>query len=126
MDQHAWDARYAGDELIWTAEPNRFLVSEVADLPPGRALDLACGEGRNAVWLATQGWQVTGADFSAVGLAKARRLADAHGVAIEWVQADAVEWDPPAGQFDLVVVMYLQLPEAQRRLAHRRQIIVAF
>lgn len=54
MDSRGWDHRYAGKELVWTAEPNRFLAAEVADLPPGRALDLACGEGRNAVWLAQQ------------------------------------------------------------------------
>ena len=62
-------------ELVWSAEPNRFLVAEVVDLSPGRALDLACGEGRNAIWLAEQGWTVTGVDFSNVALDKARRLA---------------------------------------------------
>ena len=56
MDAAAWDARYASAGLVWTAEPNRFVVAEVEDLPPGRALDLACGEGRNAVWLAERGW----------------------------------------------------------------------
>ena len=76
VDRNAWDERYAGDELVWSAQPNRFLVAEVETLPPGRALDLACGEGRNAVWLAERGWDVTGVDFSNVGLDKARRLAD--------------------------------------------------
>jgi SAM-dependent methyltransferase len=75
MDRQQWDERYMTDELIWRAEPNRFLVEEVARMKPGRALDLACGEGRNALWLAERGWQVTGVDFSPVGLAKARRLA---------------------------------------------------
>jgi 2-polyprenyl-3-methyl-5-hydroxy-6-metoxy-1,4-benzoquinol methylase len=73
VDRHQWDERYSGDDLVWTSTPNQFLVSEVVDLPPGRAVDLACGEGRNAVWLAEQGWEVTGVDFSAVGLAKAQR-----------------------------------------------------
>src|SRR5579875_1878471 len=76
MDRAEWDARYAGEELLWRAEPNQFLVEEVAELPPGRALDVACGEGRNAIWLAEHGWNATGVDFSEVALAKARRLAD--------------------------------------------------
>lgn len=112
-----WDDRYRTDELIWRAEPNRFLVEEVTELPPGSALDLACGEGRNAVWLAQRGWQVTGVDFSGVGLDKARRLADSRGVTVNWVQADVLEWSPPAGGFDLVIVLYLQLPSPERRRA---------
>jgi SAM-dependent methyltransferase len=110
-----WDARYAGRELVWTAEPNRFLVAETSELPPGRALDLACGEGRNAVWLAERGWRVTGVDFSAVGIDKARRLADSRGVEVEWVVADVLEYRPEPGAFDLVAVLYLQLPEDERR-----------
>ncbi|MFI5041511.1 MAG: class I SAM-dependent methyltransferase [Acidimicrobiales bacterium] len=120
MDRHDWDERYTGDDLLWRADPNRFLVEEVADLAPGRALDLACGEGRNAVWLATRGWAVTGVDFSEVALAKARRLADENGVAVEWIGADVLDWDPPASSFELVVVMYLQLPEDERRKVHTR------
>ena len=73
MDAADWNARYDTSELIWKGEPNQFLPPEVAGLTPGRALDLACGEGRNAVWLATQGWEVTGVDFAGVGLAKAER-----------------------------------------------------
>jgi len=114
VDSLSWDERYRGDEFVWRTEPNQFLVAEVADLPPGRALDVACGEGRNAVWLATRGWQVTGADFSPVGLTKARRLAVEHGVEVDWVEADVVEWDPPAGAFDLVIVFYLHLPSDDR------------
>jgi 2-polyprenyl-3-methyl-5-hydroxy-6-metoxy-1,4-benzoquinol methylase len=63
-----WNARYAASELLWTAEPNRLFAAEIAGLEPGRALDLACGEGRNAVWLAEQGWRVTAVDFSDVAL----------------------------------------------------------
>ncbi len=110
MDHNAWDERYAGDELVWTAEPNRFLVAEVEGLAPGRALDLACGEGRNAVWLAERGWNVTGVDFSAVGLGKAHRLAEARGVSVRWETADVTEYAPTAAGFDLVIVMYLHLP----------------
>ena len=88
MKRDAWNQRYSGTELIWTAQPNRFLVAEAEDLPPGRALDLACGEGRNAVWLARRGWSVTGVDFAGVGLAKAARLAEEAGVEAEWDESD--------------------------------------
>lgn len=109
-----WDARYAASELVWSAGPNRFVEEECGGLPPGRALDLGCGEGRNAVWLAGRGWRVTGADFSAVALAKGRARAEAAGVEVEWVEADVTAWDPPAGAFDLVAVVYVQLPPADR------------
>lgn len=104
---------------MWSAEPNRFLVAEVETLPPGRALDLACGEGRNAVWLAERGWDVTGVDFSKIGLDKARRLADARGVSVRWELADVTEYTPSLESFDLVTVMYLHLPEAARGAAFR-------
>ena len=115
MKREAWDSKYAGSEFLWTEEPNRFLVSELDGLAPGRALDLACGEGRNAVWLAQQGWLVTGVDFSEVGLAKAARLAESRGVEVEWVEADLLDYLPPAG-LDLVVAFYLQVPADERRL----------
>src|SRR5690348_14293140 len=104
MDRAEWDRRYAGTELVWTAEPNRFVVQEVAGLPPGRALDLAAGEGRNAVWLAERGWAVTAVDFSAVGLDKARRLAAERGVEAGWVVADVLEYVPEPGAYDLVLI----------------------
>src|SRR4051794_8049802 len=119
MDAAEWDARYSGSELIWTAEPNRFLVAEVAGLPPGRALDLACGEGRNTVWLASQGWNAVGVDFSGVGLDKGRALAAKRGVDVEFVRADVTTYAPPPAEFDLVVVLYLQLPAVQLRSALR-------
>jgi 2-polyprenyl-3-methyl-5-hydroxy-6-metoxy-1,4-benzoquinol methylase len=115
-----WDKRYAGSELLWTAEANRFLVAEISGLAPGRALDLACGEGRNAVWLAEQGWTVRGVDFSGVALAKAAKLAEARGVDAEWVHSDLLEYDPEAAAYDLVVVLYLQIPAAERRVVVRR------
>lgn len=105
-----WNRRYAGKELVWTAEPNRRFAAEVGDLAPGRALDLACGEGRNAVWLAERGWTVTAVDFSDVALEKARRLAAARDVDVDWVLADVLEYEPEPRAFDLVVVLYLQLP----------------
>ena len=115
MDSEGWDRRYAERELVWTSAPNRFLVAEAATLPPGRALDVACGEGRNAVWLAERGWEVTGVDFSEVGLEKARGLAELRGVQAEWVAADLLEYTPEPLAFDLVLVFYLQVASAQRR-----------
>jgi SAM-dependent methyltransferase len=120
VDSKVWDERYAGDDLVWSAEPNRFLVAEVETLPPGRALDLACGEGRNAIWLAGRGWDVTGVDFSPVGLDKARRLADTREVSVKWERADVTEYAPTPESFDLVIIMYLHLPEAARNVALRR------
>ena len=120
MERKDWNERYAGTELVWTASPNRFLVAEVEALAPARALDLACGEGRNAVWLAERGWRVTGVDFADVALAKAKRLAAARGVEVEWVDADVRDWEPPADAFDLVVLLYLQLPADERRVVHER------
>lgn len=119
MDADAWNRRYATAEFVWRTEPNRFLPPEVAGLAPGRALDLACGEGRNAVWLATRGWRVTGVDFAEVGLDKARRLAAEHAVEVTWVRADVTTWSAPEAA-DLVVVFYLQLPAEPRRRALAR------
>lgn len=119
MDAEDWDARYRTSELIWTAEPNRFVVEVLEGAPPGAGVDLACGEGRNAVWLAEQGWSMTAADFSGEALAKAAALAGARGVEIALVQADAVTWSPPPDQ-DLVLIAYLHLPGEERAeaLAH--------
>lgn len=118
MDAAGWDRRYSTTELIWTAEPNRFLVEEAAGLQSGRALDLGAGEGRNAVWLASQGWQVVAVDFSAAGLEKAADLASRAGVELDLVVADATEELPGPG-FDLIVALYLHLPPELRRVAHR-------
>ncbi len=115
MDSATWDRRYGGRELIWTAEPNRFLVAETETLAPGRAIDLACGEGRNAIWLAERGWRTVGVDFSDVGLRKARELAAARGISAEWVAADLLEYRPEPKAFDLVLVFYLQVPAAERQ-----------
>jgi SAM-dependent methyltransferase len=114
MDRSVWDRRYAAGAFVWTVRPNRLLVQETQAFPPGRALDLACGEGRNAVWLAEQGWRVTGVDFSQVGLEKARRLAAARGVEGDWVAADLLEYRPEPRAFDLVLVLYLQVPATER------------
>jgi SAM-dependent methyltransferase len=110
VDSKQWDQRYSGTAYEWSTRPNQFVESELAGLVPGRALDLASGEGRNSVWLATCGWRVTGVDFSAVGLEKGRRLAADHGVSVDWVHADLRDYVPDPGAFDLVVIAYLQLP----------------
>jgi len=115
MDREDWNRRYAGRELVWTGEPNRFLVAETAGLTPGRALDLACGEGRNAVWLAQRGWEVTGVDFSDVAVEKARRLAAERGVEAHFFTADLREHLPDPHAFDLVLLFYLQVPAETRR-----------
>ncbi len=116
MDAAAWDERYAAADLVWSAEPNRFVAAECADLATGQAVDLAAGEGRNAIWLARRGWAVTAVDFSQVALDKGRRLAG--DTEVRWVCADATTWSP-AEPVDLVVVAYLQLDAAARRRAVR-------
>jgi 2-polyprenyl-3-methyl-5-hydroxy-6-metoxy-1,4-benzoquinol methylase len=113
MDRHAWNERYRTPRLVWTAEPNRFLRELGDELAPGRALDLACGEGRNALWLAERGWTVTGVDFAGVGFEKARRHADERGVSIDWIEADLRTWQPPIEAFDLVALLYLHLPASE-------------
>lgn len=117
MDARAWDERYAAADLVWSAGPNQSVERELAGLPPGRALDLGAGEGRNAIWLARQGWEVTATDFSQVALDKGRTVADDLGVTgVRWVRADATAWTERAA-YDLVVMAYLQLPAGERRAA---------
>jgi SAM-dependent methyltransferase len=108
-----WDARYSTAEYIWNAGPNRFVEDHLADLEPGTAIDLAAGEGRNAVWLAERGWHATAVDFSEVALDKAERLASDRDVTVETVRADVTTWEPTA-PVDLVVIAYLQIPVDQQ------------
>lgn len=119
MDAREWDARYAASELIWGSEPNRFVAEELRSLAPGRVLDVACGEGRNAIWFARRGWEAVGVDFSAVAVDRARRLAEQAGVAptTEFEVGDVVAGRLPEGRFDAVVVAYLQLVPEQRAKA---------
>lgn len=124
MDAHDWDERYAAADLVWSAGPNQFVSAHLAALPPGRALDLATGEGRNALWLADRGWQVTAVDFSRAGLDKARALQSGHArsqaLRIEWVHADVLTYAAETGCYDLSLIAYLQLPADSRRAAVRR------
>jgi SAM-dependent methyltransferase len=114
MDRAEWDARYAASDLVWSAEPNRFVEAETTDLAPGRVLDLAAGECRNAIWLAENGWTATAVDFSRVALQKAVHLAVARGVELEIVEADVTAYEPEPAAYDLVLVAYLQTASAAR------------
>lgn len=115
-----WDERYAQKELVWSIDANQFVERHLSDLTPGSAIDLAAGEGRNALWLASRGWSVTAVDFSSVAIERGRRLAEERGVTgVEWVVGDALSWEPPA-PVDLVVISYLQLPTDERLAAIRR------
>lgn len=109
----AWDQRYA--EHQWPTEPDAALVEMATDLPPGRALDLGCGPGRNAIWLAGRGWTVTGVDASPVGLAQAHDRASAAGVALHLITADLLTYHPPEAAFDLVVVANMHFDPSERQ-----------
>ena len=122
MRRDHWDRKYAETELLWSSGPNRFLVAEAADLAPGRALDLACGEGRNALWLAGLGWKITGVDFSDVAIARARERADREQLDVEFVCADLLEYKPEVDAFDLVLVFYLQIHPLERRRVLERAV----
>ena len=115
MNRAAWNQRYANADLVWSEQPNQTRVGELTPLTPGRALDLGCGEGRNAIWLAERGWRVDAVDFAAAGLAKARRLAAAKQVAVNWVEADLLDYDLAENTFDLVIMPFLQLPAEDRQ-----------
>jgi 16S rRNA G1207 methylase RsmC len=87
-------------------------------MSPRRVLDLGSGQGRNAIWLAAQGHQVTAVDLSDVAIAQATEIAAEAGVDVEFIAADLAEWEPPTAAFDLVVLAYMQVPEAARRTIH--------
>ncbi|MEU3254283.1 class I SAM-dependent methyltransferase [Streptomyces sp. NPDC006997] len=123
-----WEARYRDAGRVWSGRPNELLVREAAGLHPGTALDLGCGEGGDAVWLASRGWRVTGVDISATALERAAGHAAEAGV------ADRVRWERhtlgetfPEGRFDLVSAHYLQspVPLDQRTILHRAASAVA-
>jgi SAM-dependent methyltransferase len=106
--QHFWEDFYGGGP-VWSGRPNALLVREVAALAPGTALDLGCAEGADAVWLAQQGWRVTGADASATALRRAAEHAAEAGVDIDW-QCHDLSRTFPEGAFDLVCAQYLHTP----------------
>ena len=114
-DATTWDDRY-GSGRVWSLEPNAFFADavEALDRPPGRALDLACGEGRNAVWLAAAGWRVTGVDFSQAGIETGRAGATSEGVDVDWVVANLIDRELGEQRWDLVAHVYLHWPTAIR------------
>jgi 2-polyprenyl-3-methyl-5-hydroxy-6-metoxy-1,4-benzoquinol methylase len=120
----SWEERYSGEEKVWSGNPNTQLVAEVSGLTAGTALDVGCGEGGDVIWLARQGWRVTGADFSANGLARAARHADEAGVAdrTDWWHVDARTFAADGHSYDLVTTHFLHPPdggmvEVTRRLS---------
>jgi 2-polyprenyl-3-methyl-5-hydroxy-6-metoxy-1,4-benzoquinol methylase len=120
----SWEERYSGEQKVWSGNPNPQLVAEASALTPGTALDVGCGEGGDVIWLAQQGWTVTGADFSANGLARAAQHAEEAGVAdrTDWWQVDARTFAADGRSYDLVTTHFLHPPdggmvEVTRRLA---------
>jgi len=108
-----WDARYSErDGGMWSGRPNGRLVAEVADLTPGRALDVGCGEGADAIWLAGRGWAVTAIDVSEVAVSRAREAGKLAGAEVEWVCGDALQTPFPPRSFDVVSMQYPALPKA--------------
>jgi SAM-dependent methyltransferase len=113
MKSQDWDERYRSHDLVWGKEPNQFVRQQCEHLPVGYALDLACGEGRNSLWLAQLGWRVHGQDFSPVAIERARQLTEAeHPLVrerISWEVADLTTTTLPANRFDLVLISYVHL-----------------
>ncbi|WOP17664.1 class I SAM-dependent methyltransferase [Raineyella sp. LH-20] len=103
-----WDRRYAERDHLWRADPHEVVASIATGLTPGRALDVAAGEGRHAIWLAQRGWEVTAIDFSAVGLAKGEAEARRRGLEITWVVDDITTWEAPH-DYDLVLVSFMHV-----------------
>jgi SAM-dependent methyltransferase len=114
-DEPFWEERYRSQPAIWSGRPNWVLVAEIADAAPGTALDVGCGEGGDAIWLAQQGWTVTAVDFSTVALERGAARAASLGLGdrIRWVHADLNEWQPEQ-TYDLVSCQYLHLLGAEQ------------
>ena len=111
----AWDKRYSDREQLWSGQPNGALVAEVDGLAPGRVLDVGCGEGADAIWLASRGWDVTALEVSGVALERAAGHARDAGVSVRWVHAELAEAALPPASFDLVSAQYpalLRTPDA--------------
>jgi SAM-dependent methyltransferase len=115
VDAQDWDRRWLDKRLHTHGEASPVVLAALEDLEPGRALDLGCGSGRHAVWLAERGWQVTAVDFSPEALRQAGERAAEVGVAVDWIEADLVTYEPPGAAFDLVLLAYLHVPVDERR-----------
>lgn len=117
--EEEWNRRYAAGEALWSGQPNTALVAEAASLAPGRVLDVGCGEGADALWLAARGWDVTALDVSSVALERAARQAEAQRLQVAWVHSGLVEAQLPPASFDLVSAQYPALPRTADRAAER-------
>lgn len=109
-----WDYRYSLRNAEWDAEPNEWIVNAVSGVDPGSALDVGCGEGADAIWLAQRGWDVTAVDISAVALERAR-LAD-HTGRVHWQREDLLTWEPPTLKFDLAAAHFLRFEKPEREI----------
>lgn len=119
MSNDNWNKRYAQADQLWSGDPHPQLTDLVAGLRPGTALEVACGEGADAVWLAEQGWDVVAVDFSDVAIERARRAAQERGLSIQFLVGDLADWTPPSS-FDLIVEFYLHMDPDRRVGLHRR------
>lgn len=115
-----WDERYSSEEYAYGKTPNQFLAEHFNVIPKGKVLSLAEGEGRNAVFLARQGYSVTAVDGSRVGLQKAKKLADENGVSLELVHADLAEFDIGESKWDGIISIFCPLPSALRKELHKK------
>ena len=115
-----WDERYSPDEYVYGKDPNQFLEENYNAIPKGKVLSLAEGEGRNAVFLAKQGYSVTAVDASQVGLSKAKKLAEENGVEIEFVRGDLFDFDLGENKWDGIVSIFFHLPSALRKELHKK------
>lgn len=118
LDAAFWDNAYRSRQAAWSPEPNDLVVAAVADVKPGRALDVGCGDGADAIWLAERGWRVTASDISSVALERGRAM-DQTG-RIEWLQADLLEWTPEASAYDLVAAHFVHFAAQEREIVFRR------
>lgn len=115
-----WDDRYSAEEYAYGTKPNEFLEENVNHIPKGKVLSLAEGEGRNAVFLAKQGYSVTAVDASLVGLNKARKLAEENGVVVEFVHADLADYDLGENRWDGIVSIFCPLPSSLRKQLYKK------
>ena len=122
-DEHSFEEMYRATDALWSGKPNTQLVAEAAELSPGSALDVGCGEGADATWLADRGWEVLGVDFATTALARAAAHAAAAGEDVagrtRWVYADVTTWTPDEG-FDLVSAQFMHLLPDERRALFTR------
>jgi len=115
-----WDERYSAEEYAYGTNPNKFLEANVSSIPKGKVLSLAEGEGRNAVFLAKQGYSVTAVDASLVGLNKARKLVEDNGVIVEFIHTDLAEYDLGENKWDGIVSIFCPLPSSIRKQLHKK------